>query len=102
MDLAEAHIKILEYILNHDPTCFHLNLGTGKGSSIMELIDTFEKVNGVKVPYVYYPRRLGDSCFLVADNTLSINKFNIRQKRTLEDMCKDGWKWKKLNPKGYQ
>ena len=91
MDLAEAHIKILNHILENDPTYFHLNLGTGKGSSIMELINTFEKVNGVKVPFVYSERRPGDNCFVVADNSLSINKYNIRQKKkSKKDMC-IGW-----------
>ena len=89
MDLADAHIKILDRILDNDPTFFHLNIGTGKGSSILELINTFEKVNGVKVPYLYSPRRPGDNCYVVADNSLSINKFNISQKekkRSLKDM----------------
>ena len=102
MDLADAHLKILDHIINNHPTCFHLNLGTGKGISIMELLNTFEEVNGVKVPFIYSARRPGDNCFVVADNSLSINKFNIKLKRNLEDMCRDGWKWKKLNPNGYE
>ncbi len=101
MDLAEAHLKVLDYLLNNDSIYFHLNLGTGKGISIMDLINTFEDANGIKVPYVFAARRRGDNCFVVADNSLAIKKYKIITKRNLEDMCRDGWKWKKLNPKGY-
>ncbi len=101
MDLAEAHLKILEYLLNSDSVFFNINIGTSIGTSVLDLISTFERVNNVKVPYVFSKRREGDAAFVVADNSLLISKFDIVPKRNLEDMCKDGWKWKSLNPNGY-
>ncbi len=101
MDLAEAHIKVLEFLLKAEPTYFNLNLGTGFGTSVLQLIKTFEKVNNVKIPYVFEERRIGDAPYVVADNSLSNSKINIIAKRNIEDMCRDGWKWKTLNPYGY-
>ena len=101
MDVAEIHIKVLEFLMNNKPVCFSLNIGTGIGTSVLDLVKTFEKVNDVKVPYVFEKRRPGDASFVVADNSLLISKMNIVPKRNIEDMCKDGWKWKKLNPKGF-
>lgn len=102
MDLAEAHLKILEYLINIDSVFLNINIGTGIGTSVLDLITTFEKVNNVKVPYVFSNRRKGDAGFVVADNSLLVSKFNIIPKRTIEDMCKDGWKWKNLNPNGFK
>ena len=101
MDLAEAHLKILEYLIINDSVCLNINIGTGKGTSVLELITTFEKVNNIKVPYTFSNRREGDASSIVADNSFLISKFNIIPKRSIEDMCRDGWKWKKLNPYGY-
>ena len=101
MDLAESHIQVLEYLMRIESTYLNLNIGTGKGTSVLELVKTFEKVNDVKIPYVFVNRRPGDSCYVVADNTLSISKLNIIPKKDIEDMCRDGWRWKKLNPNGY-
>ena len=102
MDLAEAHIKVLDYLMENEPTYFNLNIGTGIGTSVLELVKTFERVNNVKVPYVFEKRRKGDAAYVVADNTKSIRKIKISITKNLEDMCKDGWKWKNLNPKGFE
>lgn len=101
MDLAESHIKILEYLLSNKSSFLTLNIGTGIGTSILKLINTFEKTNNVKVRYKFVKRREGDNPFLVADNSLLLSKFNFKPKRALEDMCRDGWKWVSLNPNGY-
>ena len=101
MDLAEAHIKVLDLLLKREPSYFNLNIGTGIGTSVLELIKTFERVNNVKIPYVYEERRMGDAPYVVADNTLSISKMEISTRRSLEDMCRDGWNWKISNPNGY-
>ncbi len=101
MDLAEAHIKVLDLLFHKEPTYFNLNIGTGLGTSVLELVKTFERVNNVEVPFVFEKRRMGDVPNVVADNTLSISKIKISTKRNLEDMCRDGWKWKKLNPNGF-
>ena len=101
MDLAESHIKILEYLTANKSTFFTLNIGTGLGTSVLNLIKTFERTNNVKVRYKFAKRREGDVPFLVADNSLLLSKFNLKPKRGLEDMCRDGWKWQSLNPNGY-
>ena len=101
MDLAEAHIKVLENLFKSKSIFQNLNIGTGIGTSVLDLIKIFEKVNNIKVPYVFTDRRVGDSCFLVADNSLLISQLGIVPKFKIEDMCKDGWKWKQLNPNGY-
>ena len=101
MDLADAHIKVLEYMMISRKININLNLGTGIGTSVLDLVKTFERVNNIEVPYVFSDRRIGDSCYVVANNSLSMKKFNITTSRDIEDMCLDGWRWKKLNPQGY-
>ena len=101
MDLAEAHVLAFEYILKSNPQILNLNLGTGKGTSVLNLIKTFESVNKVKIPYKFSGRRLGDVPSLVADNKLALMKLNWEPKRNLQQMCKDGWRWQKMNPYGY-
>ena len=101
MDLAEAHIKVLENLFQNEPRHLELNIGTGIGTSVLSLIKTFEKVNNVKVPYVFTNRRIGDAGYLVADNSLLKSEFQIHPRRNLEDMCRDGWRWKTLNPNGF-
>ena len=68
MDLAEGHLKALDFLFKNDPQLLTLNIGTGKGSSVLELIKTFEIVNNVSVPFEFEKRRAGDVCKLVADN----------------------------------
>ena len=101
MDLAEAHIRALEFLMSKEPSCIDLNIGTGAGTSVLELIRIFEESNKIKIPFKFSPRRLGDVQYLVADNKLALNTLNWKPKKTIRDMCKDGWKWKKLNPSGY-
>jgi UDP-glucose 4-epimerase len=101
MDLAFCHIKVLEFLMNSESDFLNLNIGTGIGNSVLDLVKTFERVNNVKVPFVFDKRRIGDAPFIVADNSLLISKMNINPFRSIEDMCRDGWKWKKLNPNGF-
>ena len=89
MDLAEVHIKVLENLFKNDSKYLELNVGTGV-SSVLDLVKTFEKVNNVKVPYVFVKRRLGDSCYVVEDNSYLISHLNITPKLSIEDMYKDG------------
>ncbi len=102
MDLAEGHIATLEYLNNFENKIVNLNLGTGLRTSVLELIDTFEKVNNVKISRNFSSRRIGDSCEVIADNYLALTCLNWSPKRDIETMCLDGWKWQSLNPKGYQ
>ena len=101
MDLANGHFHSLEYLINNSPKILNLNLGTGIGTSVLDLIKTFERVNQINVPYKFSERRKGDAAIVVADNALVKNILKWKPEKNLEDMCRDGWKWKKLNPKGY-
>ena len=102
MDLAEGHVAALEYLNDFEDKIVTLNLGTGLGTSVLELIDTFEKVNNIKISKKFSSRRIGDSCTVIADNCLAVSCLNWSPKRNLEEMCLDGWKLQSLNPEGYQ
>ena len=101
MDVAESHVKVLEYLNIKKSINLTLNIGTGIETSVLDLLKTFERVINIKVPYKFCERREGDVPYLVADNNLAISKFMILPIRNIEDMCRDGWKWRKLNPNGY-
>ena len=101
MDLADIHVKVLEFMIDSAPINFNLNIGTGLGTSVLDLVKTFERVNNIKVPFSFTGRRIGDNGYVVADNSLCKSKFKLGSFRSIEDMCRDGWKWKKLNPNGY-
>ena len=85
--------KIFE---KNSPTCFKVNLGTGKGTSVLELINTFQKVNNLKLNFKIAKKRKGDVAISVADNSLAKKSLGWIPKRNLEVMCRDGWK-SKLN-----
>ena len=101
LDLAEGHISALELLLSQKPQSISMNLGTRKGTSVLELINIFERINNVKIAFEYAQRRKGDHCIVIADNSLARSVLDWTPKRNLEDMCRDGWKWQSLNPKGY-
>ena len=101
MDLAEGHTIALSYLLKESPQIISFNLGTGMGTSVLELINTFEKVNKVSIPYIIGKRRDGDLPNVIADNTKSKRILNWTPKRNIEDMCIDGWNWQLKNPEGY-
>ena len=100
-DLADGHIKALNYLFQNESKIITLNIGTGKGISVLELIKTFQEINSVKVPFVIDNRREGDVCKLVADNSRAKNLLSWSPNRSLEEMCRNGWKWKCSNPTGY-
>ena len=101
MDLADGHISALEYLKNNEPRIKDFNLGTGVGTSVLELTNTFQKVNNIKIPYIFLHRRKGDIAKVIADNSLAIKELNWKPKRNLDDMCRDGWKWQYQNPNGF-
>ena len=101
MDLAEGHIKALEYLENNEPQILNLNIGTGKGTSVLSLIKIFENVNKVKINYEFTNRRKGDYGIVIADNSLAKSLLKWTPRRSLEDMCQDGWNWKKNNLQGF-
>jgi len=101
MDLAEAHYLALKKLMEYKSKLLILNIGTGIGTSVLELVKTFESVNNCSITYEFTDRREGDSPFVVTDNKLSIETLNWSPKRDLERMCIDGWNWKIKNPYGY-
>ena len=101
MDLAEGHLLALELLIKENPQIISMNLGTGRGTSVLELISVFEKINGVEIPYSFTNRREGDNAFVVADNNLAKSILNWEPRMSIEDMCRDGYLWQIKNPKGY-
>jgi len=101
MDLANGHIEALNYLYKNNPKLLNLNIGTGLGNTVLELIKTFERVNNIRIPYSFVERRKGDREYVVADNSKLLETLNWKPTRSLEDMCKDGWKWHLSNPFGY-
>ena len=95
MDLADAHIKTLEFIFSKAPNIYNLNLGTGIGTSVLELINIFKEVNNIKIPYIFTSRRKGDAEKIVANNDLAKKLLNWYPKFDIKKMCFDGWKWYK-------
>tara|TARA_A100001388_G_C28774674_1_gene506445 strand:+ start:1614 stop:2675 length:1062 start_codon:yes stop_codon:yes gene_type:complete len=100
-DLAEGHIKALEHLFEGKSNQLILNLGTGKGNSVLELIHIFEKVNNISIPYKFASRRSGDIEYSVADNLQAKKLLNWEPNKDIEDMCKDSWNWVSKNPNGY-
>jgi len=90
-DLAEAHVSCLDYLLKSDPSCINLNLGSGYGTSIKNLVRIYEKVNNCQIPCKYVNRRIGDSAILVADISKAQSMLNWSPQRNLEDICKDAY-----------
>ncbi len=101
MDLAEGHLLALEVLLREAPQLIALNLGSGKGHSVLEVINSFEKASGREVPYRIGPRRPGDVACSVADSGLAEKLLGWTTTRSLEDMCRDSWNWQQANPYGY-
>ncbi len=102
MDLAEGHIAALDVLLRESPQTFTLNLGTGKGHSVLEVVNSFEASSLRKVPFEIVSRRPGDAACSVADPTFALKKLGWIAKRNLEDMCRDSWNWQQSNPRGYE
>lgn len=92
VDLAKGHVAALKYASCHTGAEV-FNLGTGKGSSVMEVVRAFESATGVKVPYEVTPRRPGDIAECYASTTKAENTLGWKAGKTLEDMCRDAWRW---------
>jgi UDP-glucose 4-epimerase len=101
MDLAEGHRAALEVLLAEPPQLLTLNLGSGQGHSVLEVVRAFEVASGRSVPYTVVGRRDGDAASTVADPRLAIERLSWRTRRSLEEMCRDGWAWQQANPEGY-
>ena len=93
-------VKII-YKTKRSNKIIHLNLGTGIGTTVLELVKAFERANRVRIPIEFANRRKGDCSKVIAANSLATSSLNWFPKRCLDEMCKDGWKWQCSNPSGY-
>ena len=100
-DLAAGHVAALEWISTHDRPLSVWNLGTGTGTSVLELVRAFEEASGRPVPYEIVGRRPGDIAVSYADPSLAERELGWRTTRTVHDMCADTWRWQQANPQGY-
>jgi UDP-glucose 4-epimerase len=104
VDLAVGHLKALEALdrVEEQGACLTVNLGTGSGHSVLEIVRAFEQASGKAVPYVFAPRRQGDVASCYADPKRAITVLGWRAERGLGDMCADVWRWQHNNPNGYE
>lgn len=100
VDLAKGHVSAIEYANEHKGTEI-FNLGTGNGYSVLEMVNSFSKINDVAVPYEIAPRRAGDiaACYANADKAFEM--MHWKAEKDLNEMCKDTWNWQTKNPTGY-
>ncbi len=101
-DLAAGHLAALHALsaLN-EPKLLTVNLGTGRGVSVQDMVDTFARVNGVPIPHKVVPRRPGDVAQCLADPRQAKALLNWETKFNLERMCADAWRWQSMNPQGF-
>lgn len=100
VDLAKGHIKALAK-LSTKPGLVIYNLGTGNGYSVLDMVKAFSKASGRAVPYKIAPRRAGDIATCYADPAKANEELGWKAEKTLEDMCRDSWRWQSDNPDGY-
>ena len=101
MDLAIGHVKALQKFADK-PDVYIYNLGTGRGYSVLEMIQAFSKAVGHDIPYVIKPRRAGDIATCYADATKAKKELGWVAERDIDDMCRDAWRWQSNNPNGYR
>ena len=97
VDLARGHIKALEKLDIVDNGVYYYNLGTGSPKSVLEMVNTFKKVNNIELPYKFGPRREGDLDEFYADPTKAETELGWKAEKTLEDMCRDSWNYEQKN-----
>ncbi|HGP8906420.1 TPA: UDP-glucose 4-epimerase GalE [Streptococcus pneumoniae] len=100
VDLAIGHIKVLEKV-SEKTDVYIYNLGSGEGTSVLQLVNTFESVNKIPIPYKIVPRRSGDVATCYANADKAYKELNWRTTKSIEDMCRDTWNWQSKNPNGY-
>lgn len=102
VDLAYGHVKAIEYLdANENIKPLIVNLGTGTGYSVLDVVNAFEKASGKKVPYKKCERRAGDIAKSYANPSYAKEVLGWEAKRNLEEMCEDSWRWQSNNPNGY-
>lgn len=100
VDLARGHVSALSAVRRECGLAVY-NLGTGNGYSVLDIVRTFEKVNGVKIPYSIKPRRPGDIATCYSDPSKAFRELGWKAQYGIEEMCRDSWNWQKKNPDGY-
>ena len=103
MDLAEGHVAALEW-LNKNPEfngAEAFNLGTGQATSVLEILQAFERACGAKIPYQFAPRREGDLAAFWANAHKANQQLNWQARRSLQQMMQDTWRWQSANPDGF-
>lgn len=100
VDLAEGHVRALESLKKGD-RCVSINLGTGQGYSVLQMIAAFSKAVGQPIPYSFESRRIGDVPSCYADPTFAKAYLDWYASHSLDEMCRDHWRWQRKNPNGY-
>ena len=100
VDLAEAHVRALQALESRDRG-FVCNLGTGRGSSVLEVLDAFERATGIRIPREIAERRAGDVIEAWADPSLAAELLGWKSRHSLEEMLADAWRWQEKNPDGF-
>ena len=100
VDLAKGHLCALDKLA--EPACLAINLGTGRGYSVLEVVRAFEQASGQSIPLTMAPRRAGDVSACYAEPALAESLLGWRAERDIEAMCADHWRWQKNNPQGYR
>ena len=104
VDLAYGHVKAIDYLnaLNENTQPLIVNLGTGTGYSVLDMVKAFETASGAKVPYKIVERRAGDIAKCFADPSYAEKMLGWKAKKTVQEMCQDSWRWQSNNPNGYE
>jgi UDP-glucose 4-epimerase len=101
MDLADGHLKAIEKISSFSKV-MTINLGTGKGYSVLDVLKAYEKASDRKIPYKIVARRDGDITINYADSSYAKEVLGWGAKRDIKKMCEDSWRWQSNNPNGYR
>ena len=101
VDLADGHVKALDKIENFEEV-MTINLGTGTGYSVKDMVKAFEKASGKEVSFCIAPRRAGDIAKCYADPAYAKKILNWEAKKNIDEMCEDSWRWQSKNPNGYE
>jgi UDP-glucose 4-epimerase len=101
VDLAIGHLRALEK-LAEKPGVVTYNLGTGQGYSVLDMVKAFALACGKQIPYRIVERRPGDIAQCYADPTLALKELGWKARYTIQEMCRDTWRWQSANPQGYK
>ena len=102
VDLAIGHVKAVDKLAQSEPDVRIYNLGTGKGFSVLQMIEAFSKACRKQIPYAIKPRRPGDIAECYADAALAKKELGWEAERGIDEMCEDSWRWQSNNPNGYR